>query len=74
MDIIFKKIHKEGCMTMEMNKKYFINELKKKLNYTEEQAIIINDILEDTFFIVRAVSYSKIGPEKILPIFRNSFE
>ena len=38
-------------MTMEMNKKYFINELKKKLNYTEEQAIIINDILEDTFFI-----------------------
>ena len=36
---------------MEMNKKYFINELKKKLNYTEEQAIIINDVLDDTFFM-----------------------
>ena len=34
-----------------MNKKEFINELKNKLNYTEEKCNKINDIIEDTFII-----------------------
>lgn len=34
-----------------MNKKEFINELSKELNYEIEKCIIINDILENNFFI-----------------------
>ena len=36
---------------MKMNKKYFLNELKTKLNYNEETIEIISNILDETFFI-----------------------
>lgn len=36
---------------MEMNKKEFIDVLSKELNYSIEQCLIINDILESNFFI-----------------------
>lgn len=47
-------------MVMKMNKTEFINELSKRLSYSEEQCIIINDILETNFFI------SKKNREKII--------
>lgn len=34
-----------------MNKKEFINELGKRVNYSESDCLIINDILERHFFI-----------------------
>lgn len=36
-----------------MNKKEFINELGKRINYKESDCLIINDILERYFFISR---------------------
>lgn len=36
---------------MKMNNKGFINELSKRLLLTEEKCIIINEILEENFFI-----------------------
>ncbi len=36
---------------MKMNNKGFINELSKQLLLTEEKCIVINEILEDNFFI-----------------------
>lgn len=47
-------------MVMKMNKKIFIEELSKKLNYEEEKCIVINDILENNFFI------SKSAKDKIV--------
>lgn len=38
-------------MAMKMNKMVFIEKLKNRTNYNEEQCILINDILEDNFFI-----------------------
>ena len=43
-----------------MNKHEFINKLSKELNYTEEKCIIINDVLENNFFI------SKKNKDKII--------
>ncbi|MDE6292330.1 MAG: hypothetical protein K2L98_01470 [Bacilli bacterium] len=43
-----------------MNKKEFIKTLASALNYEEDQCIIINDILENNFFI------SKKSKDKIL--------
>ena len=43
-----------------MNKKEFIKELQKELNCDENKAIIINNILEDNFFL------SKKNKEKII--------
>lgn len=43
-----------------MNKKEFIKELSLRTGYTEEQCIIINDILEKNFFI------SKKNKDKII--------
>lgn len=34
-----------------MNKEEFINELSKKLSYTKDKCILINNILENNFFI-----------------------
>lgn len=36
-----------------MNKEYFINEMKKKLDYNDQEIEIINKILEETFIIGR---------------------
>lgn len=36
-----------------MNKRGFIKKLSERLNYTEDTCIIINDILENNFFISR---------------------
>lgn len=38
-------------MVMKMNKKEFIVELSKEINYFIDKCIIINDILESNFFI-----------------------
>ena len=38
-------------MVMKMNKKRFIEELSKELNYSENKCIIINEILESNFVI-----------------------
>lgn len=43
-----------------MNKKEFIRELAKRINYSEERCILINDVLESNFFI------SKKSKDKIL--------
>lgn len=41
-------------MEMKMNKKDFINALKGKIGYSEEKYVIINDILEDNFFLSKS--------------------
>lgn len=46
-----------------MNKKEFINELANQLNYPKEKCILINNILEDNFFI------SKKSKDKIVETF-----
>lgn len=51
-------------MVMWMNKKDFIKELAKELNYEENKCIVINDILEDNFFISKK-SKNKIIDELI---------
>lgn len=38
-------------MVTKMNKKEFINELSKRINYSYEKCAIINDVLEDNFVI-----------------------
>ena len=38
-------------MVKNMNKKEFIDEIKEKLNFEDEQCIKINNIIEDTFLI-----------------------
>lgn len=38
-------------MVMKMNKKKFIKTLQEKTNYSEEQCITINQVLENTFII-----------------------
>ncbi len=43
-----------------MNKKEFIDELSKKINYNTEKCLLINDILEKNFFI------SKKSKDKII--------
>lgn len=47
-------------MVILMNKSNFIKKLQKELNYTEDKCIIINDILENNFFI------SKKNRDKII--------
>lgn len=47
-------------MAMKMNKTKFISELLKRLSYEEEKCIIINDILENHFFL------SKKNKDKII--------
>ena len=43
-----------------MNKEMFINELTKRLNYSKEKCIKINEVLEDNFII------GKKNKEKII--------
>lgn len=50
-----------------MNKREFIKELAKVLNYSEDKCIIINDVLESNFFISKK-SKSKIIEELILKL------
>lgn len=50
-------------MVMKMNKRDFINELSTTLSYSEDKCIIINDILENNFFI------SKKNKDKIIEEF-----
>lgn len=38
-------------MVMKMNKNDFVSELSNQLSYSKEKCIIINDILENNFFI-----------------------
>lgn len=40
-------------MVMKMNKKDFINKLKELTNYSEENCILINEIIESHFIIGR---------------------
>lgn len=47
----FNSIPKERCMVIQMNKTAFINELSKKILYSKEDCLLINNILEDNFFI-----------------------
>lgn len=47
-------------MVTKMNKKDFILKLADKLNYSEDECVIINDILENNFFI------SKKNKDKII--------
>lgn len=44
-------ILKAKCMVMKMNKSEFINILSKELDYSKDQCTIINDILENHFFL-----------------------
>ncbi len=48
---------------MKMNKTGFINEISKQLSYSKEKCIMINDILENNFFI------SKRNKDKIVDEF-----
>lgn len=50
---------------MKMNKTYVLNEIKTRLNYTEEQAVIVNNILEDTFLI------GKSNKDKVITRYMN---
>ena len=36
-----------------MNKKEFLKELSKQAHLTEDKAILVNDILEENFFIIK---------------------
>lgn len=47
-------------MVITMNKKEFLNELSKQTNLTENETILVNDILEKNFFI------SKKNKDKII--------
>ena len=47
-------------MVIAMNKKEFLNELSKQIDLTENEAILVNDILEKNFFI------SKKNKDKII--------
>lgn len=51
-----------------MNKTEFIDALAKKINYNKEDTTIINDILEENFFI------SKKSKDKIISILCSKFE
>lgn len=48
-------------MVMKMNKSEFIEKLENELSYSKEKCTIINEILEDNFFI------SKKSKDIILP-------
>lgn len=50
-------------MVMKMNKKEFVIELSKQLSYPKDKCIMINEILEDNFFI------SKKNRDKIIEEF-----
>lgn len=52
-------------MVKKMNKKGFIGELSKLTNYSEEECRVINEILENNFFL------SKRSKDKILDDFTN---
>ncbi len=47
-------------MVMKMNKTEFINELSNQINYPLEKCVLINDVLENNFFI------SKKNKDKII--------
>ncbi len=47
-------------MVMNLNKTEFINELSNTLSYSEDKCLIINEILEDNFFL------SKKNRDKII--------
>lgn len=55
-------------MAMKMNKTKFISELLKRLSYEEEKCIIINDILENHFFL------SKKNKDKIIEALMEQLE
>ena len=54
-------------MVIIMNKNDFINELSKITNYKESDCIIINDILEQNFFISKK-NKDKIISEMVLQL------
>ena len=55
-------------MVKKMNKEEFINVLTQELNYSEEKCVIINEVLENTFFI------GKKGKEKVIEEFMNKLD
>lgn len=60
MGMRFKKTPKVKCMVKKMNKDEFINELSKRTNYSKIDCTIINDVLENNFFL------SKKNKDKIM--------
>ena len=42
-------------MMKRMNKKEFLNELSKQAHLNENKAILVNDILEENFFISKKI-------------------
>ncbi len=60
MDMKYNWIPKERCMVMNLNKLDFINVLSNKLHYSKDRCIVINEILENNFFI------SKKNKDKII--------
>lgn len=60
MAMKFNWIPKERCMEMKMNKRGFIKNLSAQSNLSEQEAILVNDILENNFFI------SKKNKDKII--------
>lgn len=50
-------------MVTKMNKEGFINELSRQLSYSKDKCIVINEILENNFFI------SKKNKDKIIDEF-----
>ena len=42
-------------MVMNLNKTEFINELSNTLSYSEDKCLIINEILEDNFFLSKKI-------------------
>lgn len=55
-------------MVKKMNKEKFLNELSKQLDYSNETCIIINNILEENFFL------SKSNKEKIIEKLKTTLE
>lgn len=55
-------------MVMNLNKSKFILELSKELKYSQDKCIIINDILENNFFI------SQKNKDKIVEELKNKLD
>lgn len=60
-------------MVMKMNKSAFIKELASQLSYSEDECLIINDILENNFFLKKS-NKDKIIAELINKLNINSIE
>ncbi len=60
-------------MVMKLNKTEFIKELENKLYYSEEKCIMINEVLENNFFLSQK-NKDKIIKELIIKLNCDEFE